>query len=44
MSYNSLIELQNVLPKDDPEFSDSAMIACALKSYTIHLIVVMPSS
>lgn len=44
MSYNSLIELQNVLPRDQPEFSDSAMIACALKSYKIHLIVVMPSS
>ena len=43
ISYNSMIELQGVLPADDPAFSSAAMIACALKSQKVHLIAVMPT-
>jgi hypothetical protein len=43
ISYNSMIELQNVLPRADPTFQEAAMIACALKSQKVHLIVILPN-
>ena len=42
MSYNSMIEIENVLPSSTPSFQDTAMIACALKSLKIHFIVLIP--
>ena len=42
ISYNSMIEVENWMPKSDQE---SAVIACALKSQSVHLILItMPVS
>ena len=43
MSYNSMIEIKDVLPRDSPTFKDSALIACALKNQQIHLIILTPA-
>jgi hypothetical protein len=42
MSYNSMVELQGILPDSQPTFQDTAIIACALKNQKIHIIVLMP--
>jgi len=44
ISYNSMIEVQDWMPKV-PEYSESAVIACALKNQKVHLILLnMPHS
>jgi hypothetical protein len=44
MSYNSLIELTGVLPENAETFQDTSLIACALKSQKVHLIMLSPQS
>ena len=44
ISYNSMVEVENFMPKV-PEYSESAVIACALKNQKVHLILLnMPHS
>ena len=43
VSYNSMIEVEGYLPKKEV-YRDSAIIACALKSQKVHLILITPES
>lgn len=43
ISYNSMIEVQDMLPRRST-YDDTAMIACALKSQKINLILLMPAN
>ena len=43
ISYNSMIEVEDFLPKKDA-YKDSAIIACALKSQKVHLIMITPDA
>jgi hypothetical protein len=42
LPYNSMIELQEVLPKTE-EFQYTTMLACAMRDRNIHLILIMPT-
>jgi len=46
ISYNSMIEVTDMLPKGQrySDFEDSSIIACALKSSKVNLILVSPAS
>jgi hypothetical protein len=43
ISYNSMIEVQDMLPRRT-SYEDTALIACALKSQKINLILLIPST
>jgi hypothetical protein len=43
ISYNSMIEVVDLLPKKS-SYEETALIACALKSLKINLILLSPST